>query len=74
MENETLHETAKFFFLKQTSIHITKKDSRFHNGIILEVKTEFLILEDEVLGEMPIFFSEISLIEPREPKVRREEE
>ncbi len=68
MENETLYETAKFFHNKKRAVHITKKDSRFHNGIILEVRPEFFILNDEILGEMPIFYAEINLIEPREPK------
>jgi len=72
MNETTLYETAKFFKNKKIAVHITKKDSRFHNGVILKVNQKFLEIDDEKLGEMPIFFSEIKLIEPREPKgVRR---
>ncbi len=68
MENETLYETAKFYKEKNRAVHIKTKNGRFYNGIILEVKTDFIILEDEQLGEMPLFFIEFVGISPRKPR------
>ena len=48
--------------------HITLKNKRFHNGQIMEVRNDFLIINDEKFGEMPIFFSEVNSIYPRIPK------
>jgi len=68
MENENLYETTKFFFTQKRIVHITKHNSSFCNGLIKELRSEFLILVDEKLGEIPVFFSEIYKIEPRLPK------
>lgn len=72
MDYETLQKKAEFFKEKVRPVHISKKDYMFHNGIILEVSSDFLIIEDEKLGELPIFFEEIKYIAPREPKRRVE--
>lgn len=68
MENDTMYETAKFYLIKKGAVHISKTDNRFLNGIIKDVRNDFLILEDEKLGEMPVFFTEIKFIEPRKEK------
>ena len=68
MKNETKYETAKYFFENKRAVHITLRNKRFHNGIILIVKNDFILFDDERLGEMPLFFLEIENIEPREPK------
>ena len=68
MENETIYETAKFFLEKTRAVHISCFDGKFFNGVILEVRIDFLILEDEKLGETPIFFREINNIEARRPR------
>jgi len=68
MEYDTIRETALFYYEYKDAVHITLNSNKFYNGIILEVKLDFLILKDEVLGEVPVFFSEIMEIEPRLPK------
>lgn len=58
----TEHELnrALFFLTRNTPIHVKKKNGIFHNGIILEVGTDFLILKDRVDGkEYLIFFGEL---------------
>ena len=72
MENEIKYEKAKYYKEKVRPAHVDCY-GMFYNGIVLDVKPEFLILDDEKLGEMPIFFSEIHNIEPREPKERKDE-
>lgn len=69
MKNE-LYKRAKFFMNRNQPVHVSKKNYWFNNGIIKELSAEFLIIVDEVVGEMPVFFSEIYEIEPREPKLK----
>jgi len=67
-ENEILYKRAEFFKGKNIAVHIVKKNGWFHNGLILDLEIDFLILKDEVDGETPIFFQEIIEIEKREEK------
>jgi len=57
-----IYETAKFFFIKDISVHIKLKSNTWLNGIIKELPDtkDRLILEEEFFGEMPpIFFDTI---------------
>ncbi len=63
--NDTIYETASFFYKQKRSVHVVKHDGRFSNGVISEVDKDKLILNDERLGLMPIFFSDIKFLEPR---------
>ena len=73
MTNE-LYQRAEFFKSKDLSVHITKKNSWYHNGKILDLKHDFIILLDEREGEIPIFFSEILEISRRQNKEEGEKE
>jgi hypothetical protein len=70
MTNEInpLYERAKFFKEKNLPVHITKKNSWFNNGFIIDLEYDFIILIDEKEGEIPIFFKEILEISKREVK------
>jgi hypothetical protein len=59
----TIYKKANFYKDRDIPIHITKKNGMFHNGKILEINGEFLILDDKVLGAMPIYFIEIKDME-----------
>ena len=50
MDNDTIYKKANFYKDEVRPVHISKKDYMFHNGIILEVSSDFLIIEDEKLG------------------------
>lgn len=64
-----IYEKLKFFKDKNISIHVGLKNKRFYNGTIKEVSPDdFFILNDEILGELPLFFIEIDYVEPREAK------
>jgi len=67
-ENEIKRKKAMFFRDNNISVHIKKNNNWFCNGFILEIKEDFLILDDEKEGKMPIFFGEIFEIEKREEK------
>jgi len=66
IDTKTRRKKAEFFYSRGIEVHITKFNNWFHNGKILEVKEDFLILDDEKEDEMPIFFTEIFEIEKRE--------
>jgi len=66
IDTETRRKKAEFFYNRKIEVHITKFNNWFHNGKIIEIKKDFLILDDEKEGEMPIFFTEIFEIERRE--------
>jgi len=67
-DDNILYEKAKFFKNNNIDVHISKKNNWFHNGKIIDIEHDFLILIDEKNGEMPIFFKEIFEIEKREIK------
>ena len=65
---EIMREKAKFFMNQNIAVHISKKNNFFHNGIIKEISSDFLIIVDEVEGELPVFYQEIFEIQKREAK------
>ena len=60
--NEKLLKTT-FYFEKQIAIHIETSNDKFYNGLIINISKEMIILNDRVLGEIPIPFSEIKVLE-----------
>ena len=62
MINE-MKEMIDFFFNKRITTHIDTIDGGFFNGLIMEVHENFLILNDRMLGETPIAFSNIKIIQ-----------
>ena len=64
--NEVMEQKVRYFFDKKTKVHIKKKNGYIHNGLILEVEKNLLILDDKFSGSMPIYFVEIFEIEKME--------
>lgn len=60
--NET-NEKAKFFFDKKVTIHVDTNSGRFYNGLIIEIHENFILVNDRMLGETPVYFSEIKNLE-----------
>ena len=54
---------ANFFFERKITIHISCNDKRFYNGLIIELHQEFILINNRVLGETPVYFSEINSVE-----------
>ncbi len=63
-----LKRKVRYFFENKILVHIKKKNTYFHNGLILELEGDLLILDDERDGSMPIYFLEILEIEKREER------
>ena len=66
--NKILKEQLEFYKNKKVRVHIKKNDGRYYNGDILEIQNDLLILDDKVLGGMPIHFIEIQTLEKFTPK------
>ena len=66
--NEITKSKVKFFFDNKISVHISKTNGFFHNGMILEYVEDYLLLDDERNGATPIYFIEIKDIEKRRDK------
>jgi hypothetical protein len=62
MTNE-LKERADFYLNNKTKVHIELHSKRFYNGLIIEVGDNSIILHDRFIGEIPISFSEINVME-----------
>ncbi len=63
--NETKFE---YYYTKDIIIHVVCLNGRFYNGTIIEINSDkqFILLMDRKIGEIPIMFDEIKLIEPYE--------
>ncbi len=65
-ENEEERKRALIFLGRKTTIHVSKKNGFFCNGIILEVGDDFFVIKDRIGGhEHFILFSELK--KPLEP-------
>lgn len=63
MRCDEIIEVAKFLFENKITAHLDTRDSNFRNGLIIELHETFLVINDRMLGETPIPFSEIGEIE-----------
>ena len=63
MEGNETKDMANFLFSKKITTHVDTKDNSFYNGIIIELHETFIVLNDRIVGETPIAFSEIKKIE-----------
>lgn len=72
IRNEEVTKGKLQFYKEQNAaIHITLSyfpKPKFYNGLIKEIKIDHLILTDEVIGDVPIYFSEIIDIDKRRDK------
>jgi len=59
MDDETHEKKIKYFFNQKEKVHVKVKSGLFFNGFIIEINSEFFILDDRRIGQMPIFFSEL---------------
>lgn len=62
-ELQLIRQKIKFFSENNIKIHIETDKNMFYNGFISDIKDEFIIFNDRMLGEIPIFYLEISKIE-----------
>jgi len=70
MDKETIGKKLQFYKDKNTPIHIAM-DGSFKNGFIVSIHADFVMLNDFVFGELPVFFAEIIDITPYKSKEER---
>lgn len=68
MKEEANDMKAQYYKDRNRPIHVELKNSVFYNGFITEISSDFLLIKDRKLGELPIFFLEIKKIEPEREK------
>lgn len=65
---DLLRKKADYFFHNSLVVHVTMKMSekefdtvgtRYYNGVITEISTDFFILKDRFVGKLPIFFLQV---------------
>ena len=61
-----------FYRRQEKKVHVEMNNGRFYNGIVIEILDDAFILEDSSLGQMPISFSQIKILEAY--KEKKEEE
>ena len=60
---DILKQKVKYFLDNKQAVHISLKNSRFLNGIILEFAGDLLIIDDQELGATPVYIMEIKYID-----------
>lgn len=65
---ELIKRKAIYFYKDKIKVHIKKHNGYIHNGLILELQGDLLIIDDRVNGAMPIYFMEIFEIEKMEER------
>lgn len=63
-----IQKKADAFCVLKEKVHITYNTGHWARGIILEVGSEFFILDETLEGRIPIFFQEIKNIVKYVPK------
>lgn len=64
---QLLKQKAKFFFLNNILVHVSKKDKEWLNGNIVQpLSSDFFMLEEKKKGLIPVFFLEVVDIEKYE--------
>ena len=65
MKNEEeMKMKANVFLKSEIPVHVDFRQGYWKNGKILEVSSDFFLLEERLEGRMPIFFIEINDIKP----------
>lgn len=65
-KKKIFYTRCKVFFEKKMPVHIStsRNDLRYwYNGIISEMSADFLILKENKLGDLPVFFIEMHDVE-----------
>jgi hypothetical protein len=65
---ELISKQATFYCETETPVHIVCHNGFFYNGTIKYVGADFVLLNDRIKGEMPLFFMEMNFIDKFEDK------
>lgn len=57
-----IKQRLEVFFKENMSIHIDTIEGLFFNGLILEIKDNYVLLDEKKLGKYPVLYSDIKLL------------
>ena len=63
--DKILFETLSAYKKNGIKVYIRKTNGRFYSGEILELAGDMVIIDDKILGAMPIMFIEIDFLEAK---------
>lgn len=63
-DEEMIRKKAVIFDKNQIMVHVTTHKGTFYNGTIMYVGADYFLIHDRELGEMPVFLSEVKVLEP----------
>ena len=49
---------------KKMKLHITLRDSSWRNGFVIDLNSDFFMFDDTHNGKEPIFYIEVSKVDP----------
>ena len=58
-DETTIKEKVNTFFELKISVHISLKNKDWRNGDIISISEKYFLLNENHLGEIPIFFTDI---------------
>ena len=61
--NEILKNQLEFYKKQDVMVHIETTSGRYYRGKILEISSDMVIIDERLLGAMPIYFIEIKILE-----------
>lgn len=63
---DTIKAKTQFYFERNLMVHVKVNSGSFYNGFIVEISSDFFMINDRRLGHMPVFFMEVKDIEKYE--------
>ena len=60
---EVIKKQVQVYFEKNIPIHLELKDGHFYNGRITLVSSDYFMLDEKLLGDMPVFYQLIDKLE-----------
>ena len=63
--DKILFETLSAYKKNSIKVYIKKTNGRFYSGEILELAGDMVIIDDKILGALPIMFIEIDFMEAK---------
>ena len=61
MSNEKVKERIYLYYSNKTYVYIRLNNRNFYNGVITQVNDKSFKIKDDLLGEVPILFSDVDI-------------
>jgi hypothetical protein len=58
-----LKRRLELFFEHKINVHIDTYDKKYYNGLILEIGSDFIFIQERIVGKTFVLFSQIENLE-----------